>query len=267
MIDAHTHLNAPDLFLERQKHINDFEKIGGTKLVNVWADHEYNRNWLIISKTNHSNCLVNCTIGFHPYEIVIGNINENNIKKEIDTLKSMYLANKEYIIAIWEIGIDSHYNWDTNLVLQKQLFKMQCELAKELNLPVIIHSRDDFDSTMEVLENFRELKIYFHCRWYGPEEVKNLQNYKLKDYWIWFSGNVSYPKANNIRESLMICDIEKILIETDAPYLSPQKIRSKINAPVNIKYIYDFVSNTLKIDLHILKNQIEKNFDKLYYNR
>ncbi len=264
MIDAHTHLNSPALFLNRKKHILDFEKIWGTGLVNVWADEKYNQNGLIISKEYDGNVFVKCTIGYSPHEVLANKVSDDNIDNNIDKLKILYLENKNHIVAIWEIWIDTHFDSWSSLVLQKKLFKMQCELAKELWLPIVIHSRDDFDSTMEILEKFKELKIYFHCRWYGPDEIKKLKNCGLKNYRVGFCGNITYPKAQNIRDSLLACDIENILIETDAPYLSPQNLRGESNHPTNIKYTYEFISNEMKISTGNLKSKIENNFKKLY---
>jgi len=263
-LDAHTHLNSPQLFPSRKEHISDFEKIWWKALINIWADEKYNKNGITISREYLWNSFVKCTIGLHPFEVVIGNIKSNNLDEKISELKKIYLKNKEHIIAIWETWIDTHYEWEINLELQKELFKKQCDLAKELKLPIIIHSRDDFDSTIEILENYKEIKIYFHCRWYGNEEIKKLEKYNLKNYRVWFCGNITYPKAQNIRDSLKACNLNNILIETDAPYLSPQKLRWQTNYPKNIQYIYDFIAKELNINIENLKKQIEKNFYLLY---
>jgi len=263
-IDSHTHLNSPTLFENRKKHILDFEKIWWQALVNIWADEEYNKNGITISKEYSWDSFIKCTVWLHPYEVVVGNINENNIEQKLNELEKLYLENKDHIVAIWEAGIDTHYEWDINLELQKELFKKQCDLAEKIQAPIIIHSRNDFDSTIEILQNYKKLKICFHCRWYGSEEIEKLKNYNLENYWIWFCGNVTYPKAQNIRDSLKICNLENILIETDAPYLSPQELRWQTNYPQNIQYIYDFIAKELNIDTKNLKKQIKKNFYSLY---
>jgi len=221
-IDSHTHLNSPTLFENRKKHILDFEKIWWQALVNIWADEEYNKNGITISKEYSWDSFIKCTVWLHPYEVVVGNINENNIEQKLNELEKLYLENKDHIVAIWEAGIDTHYEWD------------------------------------------KKLKICFHCRWYGSEEIEKLKNYNLENYWIWFCGNVTYPKAQNIRDSLKICNLENILIETDAPYLSPQELRWQTNYPQNIQYIYDFIAKELNIDTKNLKKQIKKNFYSLY---
>jgi len=264
MIDAHTHLNSPALFPNWKQHILDFEKNWGTCLVNTWADDEYNQNGLIISKEYDGKIFVKCTIWYSPHEVLANKISDNNIENKVEELKKLYLENKDHIVAIWEIWIDTHFDEWSSLVLQKSLFKMQCKLAKELSLPVVVHSRDDFDATMEVLKEFKGLKIYFHCRGYGPDEIKKLKDCKLKYYWIGFCGNITYPKADNIRESLLACNMENILIETDAPYLPPQNLRWETNYPTNIKYTYEFISKELWINLNNITIQIQKNFNRLF---
>lgn len=104
------------------------------------------------------------------------------------------------------------------------MFRMQCELAKELQLPIVIHSRNDFASTFEVIKEFKDEKIYFHCYGYGAEEVKILQEY-FPQIWFGFCGNVTYPKAQQLRDALLECNVGNIVFETDAPWLSPQVLR------------------------------------------
>jgi len=263
MIDAHTHLNSQALFPNRKEHAFEFNKNWWKAIINVWADIEYNGNWIKISKEYKWDLYMKCTVWLHPYEVIIWNVTEENIEDEVNNLRKLYLDNSDYIVAIWEAWIDTHYDGDINMKLQKKLFRMQCELARDLWLPIVIHSRDDFNSTIEVLKDFSDLKIYFHCRWYGPEEI-NYIKWKFENLWIGFCGNITYPKAQNIRDSLAVCDINNILLETDAPYLPPQQLRWKTNYPSNIWYIYDFVANELSINKDILIQSIEKNFENLY---
>lgn len=265
-IDSHTHLNTDKLFKNWQKYMIDFEKIWWGILINSGADEEYNKNWLTIAQEYNWDCIVKATLWFHPYEAICGNITNDNIKNKIEKLRQLYIENKEYIVAIWECGIDTHYDEDLNMELQKKLFTAQLELAKKFNLPIVIHSREDFDTTIEILKEYKELKIYIHCRWYWPNEIKIVQDMfpKLR---IWFDGNISYPKAQNIRDSLNSIDLDKILLETDAPYLTPQVKRWETNYPSNVRYIYDFVAEQLDMNLLKLKEVIKNNTDILYFNK
>jgi TatD DNase family protein len=91
-------------------------------------------------------------------------------------LKKLYEDNKDHIVAIGECGIDTYYPGSENsLSLQKQLFTLQCNLAQELHLPLMIHIRKDFLSAFEILKNYRDMTIYVHCRGFGPEEVEMLK--------------------------------------------------------------------------------------------
>ena len=272
-IDSHTHLNTQELFENWENHIKEFEKIWWEILINSWADDEYNKNWIIIAKEHakknigDKKCIVKTTIWFHPYEVVSGYINEKNLEQKMDELKSKYFddaENRKHIVAVWECGIDTNYEWwKESIILQQKLLKSHCDLAREFNMPIVIHSRKDFNSTIEILKDYKELKIYIHCRWYGPHEMKIAQKL-FRELWIWFCGNISYPKAQNIRDSLDVIDLDKLLLETDAPYLTPQIIRWETNFPANVRYIYDFVSEQLDINKNKLSEIIENNCKNLY---
>lgn len=265
--DAHTHLNDDKLYPERKTYLDNFIHAEWKWLVNVWVDHAHNERAIKIAReaVDHGNsCRVKATIWYHPSEICFGNITQENIDERISVLRKLYDENKDYIIAIGECGIDTHYpDGSNNIELQKELFRKQCEFAQELWLPIIIHSRDDFASTFEVIKDFKDEKIYFHCYGYGAEEIKILHE-SFPNLRVWFCGNVTYPKAQPLRDALLACDISNIVFETDAPYLSPQKIRWERNEPANVKYIYVFSAPLLHLTETQLQHQIEKNVEKLY---
>jgi len=265
MLDSHTHLNSWILFSDRQKHISDFEEIGWDRLINAWSDREYNENGIKISKGYKWKSYIKCTLGLHPLEVVEWKITQENIDEELMKLENMYVENKEYVVAIWEIWIDVHYDWKQNIELQKELFDKQMKLARKYNLPVVIHSRDDFDNTYGILENYKDLKIYIHCRWYWPQEIAKVQN-NFPNLWIGFCWNTTYPSAENLRNSLKLIELDKLLIETDAPYLPVKKFRGQTNTPAMITYLYDFISDFLWVERIELEKIVEKNFDRLYIN-
>jgi TatD DNase family protein len=90
-------------------------------------------------------------------------------------LRSLYAENKKYIVAIGECGIDTYYPGSENsLPIQKKLFALQCDLAKEFMLPLMVHIRKDFESAFEILKHYHDMTIYIHCRGFGPEEIEKL---------------------------------------------------------------------------------------------
>lgn len=281
--DAHTHLNSPELFNDAEKYIQNFVDIGWKGMVVVWASEEYNKNAVALVKIRNqkaeSDMILKITLGLHP-EILMqdARLKNQDLRLKIQELKQLILdfgcnsaITPEWqnnVVAVGECGIDLYYPWSQEtLDEQKELFAMQCDLAQELNLPLVIHSRSGFDQTLDVLKNYKNLTIYFHCRGYGPEEIKKLKAESIKQNWklfIWFCGNVTYKKADELRESLKLVWEDQLLLETDAPYLSPQIVRWTQNEPANVKYIYDYVAEFLWKEKNILESQVEKNFKNLY---
>ncbi len=267
LIDAHTHLNTEPLVGERRSYMQRFVDAGGVGLVNSWADEQYNLKWIEIAKvaeTEFPACIVKATVGRHPLECVENVVTAENIPEKMQRLKKLYSDNKQYVVAIGETWIDLHYpNGLETLDIQKKLFIAHCEFARETWLPLVIHSRDAFQETLEILKDYKDLIIYFHCRGYGPEEFK-MMNSEFRNLYIGFCGNVTYKKTEELHETLKIVPLTQLLMETDAPYLTPQIIRGTDNHPANVKYIYEFVSELLHIDPKILSEQVLSNFRLIY---
>ncbi len=270
--DAHTHLNDSYLYENWKEHIQEFLSIGGKWLINIGVDHVHNQRAIQIAHQASLNeefrqLVVKATIGIHPYEIAVSNITDTNKEQEISNMKTLYETNKQHIVAIGEIGIDTHYEWtQKTLSLQKELFDRQCSYADKLWLPVVIHSRANFPATLEVLQHYPHLAIYFHCRSYDTGEIQQAIN-MFPNFYVGFCGNITYKKADNIRNSLHILRNESpqsILLETDAPYLSPQAVRKHKNKPSFIPYLYQFVAEQLAIKEDQLQQTIKSNFTRLY---
>lgn len=264
IFDAHTHLNQEDLFPNRKEHLEAFAGVWGHGLVNIWANRQYNTNGLTISnesKKSFPDLWIKASLGIHPCDV--GNV-IGNVEAEITLIKQQIEANRDSIVAIWECWIDLHYPEGASfLELQRDFFKAQCELAREFDLPIVIHSRDAFSETLEILKEFKDLVIYFHCWGYWPDEIKVLKS-EFSQLFIGFTGNISYPKAEEIRASLREADFTQILLETDAPYLSPQGFRGQINSPAKVSIVGKFAAETLGISEEQLWAQVEENFWRLY---
>lgn len=275
--DAHTHLNDDKLYPQREKHLQDFFDHWWARIVNIGVNHDRNKKAIHISKQaqKHWHNHVLATIGVHPTETVFGDINHiDDIAPLIHQLEQVYHKNKKYIVAIGECGNDAHHgDYKKTKELQKELFFQQGLLARKHKLPLVIHSRDNFDDAFEILKAFVDLKIYFHCRGYGPDEIKKL-HHTFPHLRIGFCGNISYPKAQLLRDSFEqikilqknTSSIHKIhfLLETDAPYLTPQTKRGTINVPANIKDIYQYISDTFNIASSLLQEKIKHAFEWLY---
>ena len=177
------------------------------------------------------------------------------------------------IVALGECGMDAHYPWFTPHVaaLQQEFFRLQCALARKYSLPVVVHSRDAFDLTFEVLKDFQDLSIYFHCWWYGVWEAQTLVDTfpKIRFGFCW---NSTYPKAVALRESfLYLISHEKyrkktigIVVETDAPWLSIQSRRGERHAPKYIQEQYLFLAELASCSVADFTSRVISDRSQLY---
>jgi TatD DNase family protein len=277
-IDAHTHLNSDELYGDRQKHLTDFIAVWWVWLINVWVDPVRNTRGVDIAQLAlgfyWDKCCVKATVGWHPSEVSFGHVADVlAVALYRNELEKLIRTHRSHIVAVGECGIDAHYPWFTQetVILQQLFFREQCELARKYALPIVVHSRDAFDLTVEVLEEFPDLKIYFHCRWYGPQEAKKLLT--LFPYLRFgFCGNVTYPKAVALRESfLYLIDnemyLEKkvgILVETDAPWLAPQWRRGQRHAPMFISEQYAFLAQLAQLTEEDFSSRVLVDSKRLY---
>jgi len=255
LIDAHTHLNEERLFIHRKKHLEEFQKEWGGIIINSGANPFYNEKGILIAKeapADFPNLLVKTTVGIHPCDI------KKEYKSQIEEIEQLYLENKDNIVAIGECGIDLHFPESESVEIQQEGFRLHAELAKKYQLPLVIHSRDAFEETFEVLKDFSELKIYIHSRAYSEEDLKKCEH-TFPHLRIGINNIFTYPSAKIAREAVLKRTSAKLLIETDAPYLPPQSKRGEINYPHYCKYVYEKYCELTWISKETLETEIEQN--------
>lgn len=179
------------------------------------------------------------------------------------------------IIAIGECGLDHHWNpsgadgrsesdFDSKTYQgERELFEMQLELGKKLNLPVIIHSRDAFDDTLECVKNVGYNNGIMHCYSYGIDEARKFLDL---GWYISFSGSVTYTKKNKLEEMnalLQYIPDDRILCETDAPYLAPVPCRGQPNTPYLVQHVYEYIAAARKTTPEALSALVDENIRKL----
>ncbi len=180
------------------------------------------------------------------------------------------------IIAIGECGLDHHWNpsgadgrneedFDSKTYQgERELFEMQLELGKKLNLPVIIHSRDAFEDTLECVKNVGYNCGIMHCYSYGIEEARKFLDL---GWYISFSGSVTYTKKAKLEEMkalLQYIPEDRILCETDAPYLAPVPCRGQPNTPYLVQHVYEYIAAARKTSPEALSALVDENAKKLF---
>lgn len=180
------------------------------------------------------------------------------------------------LAAIGECGIDHHWNpsgadgrnmedFDKDVFKgEKELFEMQLELAVKMNLPVVIHSRDAFEDTASCLDNMNAHNGIIHCFSYSKDAARAFLD---RGFYIAFGGAVTYTKKSRIDEMndlLNFVPDDRILLETDAPYLAPVPFRGKTNSPVLIEYVYNFIAAARGITPQQLSETVDSNIKTLF---
>ena len=163
------------------------------------------------------------------------------------------------IIAVGEIGLD--YYWDkTYTELQKEVFARQIEMANELRKPISIHCRDAYEDTYEVLKKHpAKYGALFHC-YSGSKEMAVQYRTLPMDVRFAFGGTLTYKNNHRQREAVMSLPLDRIMLETDSPYLSPQGFRGKKNESKNVRYVGEFLAELWKTDEDILQEQFRRNY-------
>lgn len=180
------------------------------------------------------------------------------------------------IIAIGECGLDHHWNpsgvdcrasndFDEKMLEgEVELFEMQINLAKKMSLPVIVHSRDAFDGTYSCIKNSGYSRGVIHCFSYGIDEARAFLDL---GWYVSFAGGVTYTKKSKMDamvELLRFIPNDRILCETDSPYLAPVPFRGSQNTPLLVEHIYTFIANARGVSPEALSNDVDKNIRSLF---
>lgn len=226
-IDSHCHISRED-YENIDKVVKSAKDAGVSYLIVSGYDIKNNKEVIDIANRYDN---IYLSIGFHPSEAnVITDNDINNLKEQI--------KNNKKVIAIGEIGLDYHWEKD-NKDKQKELFKKQINLAKELNLPIVVHSRDAFQDTYDILKEANHRGV-IHC---FSGNIENAKMYANLGYYFGIGGVLTF-KNTNLRETVKEMPVDRILLETDSPYLAPTPHRGEQNEP---KYIPIIAEELAKI--------------------
>ena len=251
--DSHSHLNDEKFDEDRNDLIEKIKKENISKFLTCGYNLEGSKKAIEIAKICDSTY---ATVGISPNDIPQ---NEEEMWKNIEEIKD--LAQNKKVVAIGEIGLDYYWNKE-NRKMQLDAFKKQIEIANELNLPIVIHTREAVMDTISVLkENPVKNKGVFHCCPLNRELVK--EALKL-GFYISFSGVVTFKNAKNADEIINMVPLDKILIETDSPYLSPEPLRGTRNTPINVKLVAAKVARTKNMPIEEIASITYSNACKLF---
>lgn len=256
LFDSHAHLDDEKFDIDRDEIINEIKKSGIKRLVSAGYSLEGSKNAVDLSNKYD---FIYATCGISPNDIPQ---NEEELWKNIQKIKDLAINNKK-VVAIGEIGLD--YYWEKDIKrreLQKKAFVEQIKIANELKLPIVIHTREAVMDTLEILKNNNVIKKgVFHCCPLNRELVK--EALKL-DFYISFAGPITFKNSKNANEIIEMVPDDKILIETDSPYLSPEPLRGKRNDSRNVRYIAQKIAEVKKVPLEQVADITYKNANRIF---
>ena len=251
--DSHCHLDYPNLYNELDDVVNRAIKNDVKLLLTICTTVEsFKRIKLIVDKYKN----IYGTFGIHPHET-------KNFKNMTDTLIIEYKNESKKIIGIGETGLDYYYNHsDKNI--QKKIFTQHIEAAKELDIPLIVHSRDAEIDTFDILKSYMKnskLKTIIHCFTGSKDFAKKIINIGC---YISISGIITFKGSNELSETISSIPIDKLLVETDSPYLTPIPNRGKSNEPSFITHTIEKLSIIRNIEKKVIIENTTNNFRKLF---
>lgn len=237
--DSHSHLNDEEFDEDRDKVIKEIYESGTTNFITAGYSVESSKNAIDIAN-NYD--FIYATVGVSPNDIPQ---TEEKLWKQLAEIKDLAKNNKK-VLAIGEIGLDYYWNTD-NKKIQKKAFIEQINTANELDLPIVIHTRDAVMDTINILnENEVKNKGIFHCCPQNRELIK--EGLKL-GFYISFAGPITFKNSKNADEMINMVPKDRLLIETDSPYLSPEPVRGRRNTPANVKFVAQKVADSKGLSL------------------
>jgi len=229
MVDTHCHLDFPQLQTNQEALVSAFSDHGIHAAITIGCTIERSRDAVALASQYPT---VYATVGVHPSDADEWN---SDTRDMFDAL----ISNNSRIIGVGEAGLDYfHHDGDRNL--QKKAFREQISLAQKHSLPLVIHQREAASDCMDILRDMRPQRFVIHC-FTGPAHIIP----ELLDLGAYFSftGIITFPNASDLRNMITQIPADRVMLETDSPFLSPQQVRGETNSPLNLKYVRDALAD------------------------
>lgn len=247
LIDSHSHINLDDF----KKDFDDLLKKTEENLefiINIGYDLKTSKESVNLSKKYD---FIYATVGVHPHDAITYN---TLVEEEL-----IELSKSPKVLAIGEIGLD-YYRDHSPRDVQQEVFRKQLKLAVKLDKPVVIHCRDAYDDTLNILNEFKDVKGIMHSYSGSYEFAKRL----MDRFYFSISGPVTFKNAKNVKDMVKAMPIEKLLVETDAPYLTPMPYRGQRNEPSYVEYVASEIAIIKEMDLEDVIRITNENTKKAF---
>ena len=251
LFDTHTHVNVEQFDEDRKEVIERARQAGVSEMVVVGFDKVTIDGAMALAESYD---FIYAAVGWHPVDAIDAT--------EEDFQRIEQLAGHPKVVALGEMGLD--YHWDkSSKDVQKAVFKRQIELAKRMKMPIIIHNREATDDILTILkeENAAEVGGIMHCFSAGIDEAKQCLD---MNFYISFGGPVTFKNAKLPKEVAKEVPLDRLLVETDCPFLSPHPYRGKRNEPARVKLVAEKIAELKGMELEELAEITSNNARRLF---
>jgi TatD DNase family protein len=252
LIDTHAHLDSPKVFERIDEVLAAARGAGVERIVTIGASSGMESNYRALEIARRHDW-IRCTIGLHPHDAAMAD------EAAVELLRREF-AEDEQVVGIGETGLDYFYD-NAPVEKQKWAFRQFLEMSKEVDKPVIIHSRDADEDTIELLRETGVTGGILHCftgsRWMAEELFK-------LDFYLSFSGIVTFKSAAELLEIAADVSLDRILVETDSPYLAPIPHRGKPNEPAFVRHTAEKIAEARGISLDELADAVWENAARVF---
>lgn len=255
IFETHCHYDDEAFDDDREQLLSGMAAAGISPLINVGASMESSRMSVDFANRFDS---VYAAVGVHPSEV------EGITESDMDELRNMALSDKR-VVAIGEIGLDYHWP-EPERDLQKHWFTRQMELAREVHLPIIIHSRDGEKDTEDLMRaaHAEEIGGELHCYSYSPESARAFLD---MGFYIGIGGAVTFKNSKKLRRVVEMLPMDRILLETDCPYMAPEPVRGTRNNSTNLHFVAAKIAEIKGVSAEEVIAATRENATRLFLKR
>ncbi len=258
LIDSHAHIDLATFDKDREQVLDRARRGGIGAIINIGLDARSSRASLEMTRKNDD---IFSTVGFHPHEA--------SRMKDADLKTLAQLAEDDKVVAVGEIGLDFYRNLSPRRS-QEQAFRAQLDLAAELGLPVVVHCRQAHKETLAILSAWVESTLslgrlrrgVIHC---FSGDIEMAQRYIEIGFYISLAGSVSYPSAGELAQVAREIPLDRLLVETDAPFLAPQAYRGKHNEPAYVALIAEKIAQLRGVPRETVAEATTRNAIELFH--
>ena len=259
-VDAHCHLDIEDedIFMSVEDSLAKAKAVGITGIVQVGVDVPSSR-WAV--KTAKEFSQIHATVALHPNEAPVIALEKGESALDEAIAEIAELAKEDVVRAIGETGVDFFRTSEEGRAFQEKSFRAHIQIANKLNKPVMVHDRDAHLDALRILDDEKAQQVIFHC-YSGDKEFA--QELVKRGWYLSFSGTCTFKNAQSLRDALQVTPLENVLVETDAPFLTPMPYRGYPNSSYMIPLTLATMAKEMNVDIRTVADATRTNAEKLF---